>query len=82
MLNARIPAIRSQALIGFSVFLLGIWVAWEIGEKIAAEDITSVAYVALGLGAAVVAISREAILKQPIIRVVAMRRNDPKVNGN
>ena len=38
MLNARIPAMRNQALIGIGLFLLGLWLAWEVGEKIVAGD--------------------------------------------
>jgi hypothetical protein len=32
MLNARIPALRNQALIGITLFALGLWVAWEVGD--------------------------------------------------
>ncbi|MGH9700742.1 MAG: hypothetical protein ACRD52_14965, partial [Candidatus Acidiferrales bacterium] len=57
MNNVRIPAVRAQAVIGFSVFLLGIWIAWLIGGKIAAQDMDSIAYAALGMACAVVAVT-------------------------
>jgi hypothetical protein len=38
MLNARIPAMRNQPLIGIGLFLLSLWLAWEVGGKIAADD--------------------------------------------
>ena len=38
MLNVRIPAMRNQALIGISLFVLGLWLAWEVGGKIVADD--------------------------------------------
>jgi hypothetical protein len=47
MANARIPAVRNQALIGVSLFAFSIWLAWEIGARIAAQDLRSIAYVGL-----------------------------------
>jgi hypothetical protein len=35
---AHIPRFRNQALIGASVFLLSLWLAWEVGGRIVAED--------------------------------------------
>ncbi len=29
---------RNQALIGVSLFVLGLWLAWEVGGKIVADD--------------------------------------------
>ena len=57
MNHVRIPAVRTQAVIGFSVFLLGIWIAWLIGGKIAAQDMDSITYAALGMAGAVVAVT-------------------------
>lgn len=57
MNNVRIPAVRTQAVIGLSVFILGIWIAWLIGGKIATQDMGSVAYAALGMAGAVVAVT-------------------------
>ena len=47
MLNARIPAMRNQAWIGVLIFGLAVWLAWEIGGKIAAEDLRSIEFTAL-----------------------------------
>jgi hypothetical protein len=33
---------RSQALIGASLFVLALWLAWEVGGKIVAEDMRSI----------------------------------------
>ena len=38
MPNIRIPAMKNQALIGICVLVLGLWLAWETGDKIAAGD--------------------------------------------
>lgn len=57
MLNARIPAVRNQALIGLSLFVISIWLAWEIGGRIAVQDLNSIAFVVLALAACTVAIT-------------------------
>jgi hypothetical protein len=57
VIDSRVPAVRSQALIGLSVFVLGIWVAWQVGGKIAGEDMRSVEFAALGLAGFWVAIT-------------------------
>ena len=41
MLNARIPVMRNQALIGTGLFALAIWAAWEIGGKIIAGALST-----------------------------------------
>jgi hypothetical protein len=56
MLNARIPAMRNQALISISLFVLGLWLAWEIGGKLVADDMRSIIYGALILGGCVAAV--------------------------
>src|ERR1700735_832361 len=38
MIGSRIPAVRSQALIGLSLFGLSLWLAWELSGKIVAND--------------------------------------------
>jgi hypothetical protein len=48
MTTLRIPAVRSQGLIGFSLLVLGVWLAYEVGGKIAAGDLRSIAFVAFG----------------------------------
>jgi hypothetical protein len=57
MLNARIPAIRNQTLISLSLFVASIWLAWEIGKRIAAQDLKSIAYLALAVAGGTVAIT-------------------------
>jgi hypothetical protein len=57
MTGARIPAMRNQALIGASMFVIALWAAWQIGGKIAANDLRSMAFVALGFAGCVIAVS-------------------------
>jgi hypothetical protein len=38
MLNAHTPGMRNQTLIGACLFGLGLWLAWEVGGRIVAED--------------------------------------------
>jgi hypothetical protein len=57
MLNARIPAMRNQAWIGISLFVLTLWLAWEIGGKIAAEDFRSLEFAVMGIVACAVAVA-------------------------
>jgi hypothetical protein len=57
MLSPRIPVIRNQALIGVSLFAIGLWLAWEIGGMIVAGDTSSLAYGALLLAACAVAVA-------------------------
>ena len=52
-LNSRIPALRNQALVGVSLFVLGLWLAWEVGGKIVAEDTRSMLLTALVLAGCV-----------------------------
>jgi hypothetical protein len=42
---------KSQALIGFSVLVLGIWLAWQIGGRIVAGDLQSLIFAVMGLAA-------------------------------
>jgi hypothetical protein len=46
---------RNQALVGLSLFVLGLWLAWEIGGKIVAGDTRSILLVSLILAACFVA---------------------------
>ena len=57
MLSTRIPTIRSQTLIGLGVLLFGLLAAWEIGGWIAAEDLTPIAFVAMGIAGFAVALT-------------------------
>jgi hypothetical protein len=56
-LNARIPAVRNQALIGLSVFVLAIWLAWQLGGEIAANNMWTVAFAAAGIIGVIVAVA-------------------------
>ncbi len=57
MVSGRISWGNTQAIVGFSVFIVGLWIAYEIGGKIAANDFETIEFVALGGVAAAVAIS-------------------------
>jgi hypothetical protein len=57
MLNARIPAMRNQALIGISLFLVAIWAAYQTGGKIAEGDLQTLIFISLGFAACVVAVT-------------------------
>lgn len=48
--------IRSQALVGGSLFIVGSLLAWQVGKKIVANDMRSVIYAAMGFAACVVAV--------------------------
>jgi hypothetical protein len=56
-LNSRIPILRNQALIGVTLFVLGLWTAWQLGGRIAAEDLRSVEFAALFFAGCVVAVA-------------------------
>jgi hypothetical protein len=56
MLSSRVSAVRSQAWIGFSLLVIALWVAWQIGGKIAADDFRSIEFTTLGFAACVVAV--------------------------
>jgi hypothetical protein len=57
MLNARVPALRNQALIGISLFLVAIWAAYQAGGKIAEGDLQTLIFISLGFAACVVAVT-------------------------
>jgi hypothetical protein len=48
---------RNQPLIGISLFVIGLWLAWELGEKIVDNDMRSIAFVALGFATCAVAVT-------------------------
>jgi hypothetical protein len=56
MLSSRIPAVRNQAWIGLFIFGLALWLAWEIGGKIAAEDLRTLAFATVGFAGCAVAV--------------------------
>src|SRR5580704_4220202 len=51
------PAVRNQAVIGLSVFVLAIWLAWQLGGEIAANNIRAVAFAAAGITGVIVAVA-------------------------
>jgi hypothetical protein len=53
--NSR-STLSSQAFIGASVFVMGLWLAWQIGGKIATNDFGTLEFAALGIVGVVVAI--------------------------
>jgi hypothetical protein len=61
MLNGRIPRVKEQAAISLAVFVVGTWLAYEIGGKIAGGDLQTLEFAALGFGlcASTVAILRD-----------------------
>jgi hypothetical protein len=52
-----IPALRGQALIGLSVFLIGIWLAWQVGGKVATDDWRPIEFAVFGVAGCWVAIT-------------------------
>ena len=56
MLTARVPAMRNQALIGVSLLVIAIGAAWQIGGKIAANDLRTLAFAAVGFAGCAVAV--------------------------
>jgi len=57
MTTLRIPVVRSQSLIGFSLLVLGLWVAYEVGGKIAAGDLHTIALIAIGFTGCTLAVT-------------------------
>jgi hypothetical protein len=49
LLNSRTSAGSTQAVIGISVFVVGMWLAWQIGGKIAAQDLGTLEFAAIGI---------------------------------
>jgi len=60
MLNAHMPAVKQQTLIGACVFVIGMLLAWQAGGQIASGDMKIVVYAGLALagGAAALVILR------------------------
>jgi len=57
MLNARLPVLRNQAFVGLCTLILGVWLAWKIGDSIIDRDIGSLEYLALAFAGCVAAIA-------------------------
>jgi hypothetical protein len=56
LLSNHSSAIKSQSVIGLSILVIGIWIAWQTGQRIASDDMTALAFVTLGFAALVVAV--------------------------
>jgi hypothetical protein len=57
LIGRSIPAIRNQALIGLGVFVLAIWLAWQLGGEIATNNLRSLAFASAGFGGAIAAVA-------------------------
>jgi hypothetical protein len=54
VITSRVPVMRNQALIGAVLLLIGVWIAWQVGDKIIAGDFESVVFAGLAFGACAV----------------------------
>jgi hypothetical protein len=57
LLSLRIPAFRNQTLIGGTLFLVSLWIAYEIGGTIAGGDMRTVELAALGFAGCAAALA-------------------------
>jgi hypothetical protein len=57
LLNTRMPALKSQALVGASLFVLALLLAWAIGGRIVADDARTLTFGVLVLAGCAVAIA-------------------------
>jgi hypothetical protein len=57
MIPGRISSTSTQAVIGASVLVVGLWLAWQIGVKIVANDFGTLEFVALGFVGLCVAVT-------------------------
>jgi hypothetical protein len=57
MTTQHIPAMRNQSVIGMGLFVLGLWMAYEVGGKIAIGDLRTIAFIAFGFAGCVVAVT-------------------------
>jgi hypothetical protein len=57
MLNARIPTLRTQALVGPSLLIASTLLAWVIGDRIAVQDLRTIEYYAMGFAICVAAVA-------------------------
>ena len=57
LLTSRIPGVRNQALIGFSVFALAILLAWLLGGEIADNNLRTLTFAGAGFVGAVTAVA-------------------------
>ncbi len=54
MSDTRIPAIKNQAWIGLGLFVLALWLAWQAGSKIVANDWRTMEIAVVGIAGCVV----------------------------
>lgn len=57
LISRSIPGVRNQAVIGFAVFALAVWTAWELGGEIAANNVRSLEFAGAGFFAAVTVVA-------------------------
>src|SRR5271156_176456 len=57
LLKSGAPAMGNQGLVSIGVFVLGLWAAWQIGDKLAGGDMQSLFIGALGFAACAVAVA-------------------------
>jgi hypothetical protein len=57
LLKSGAPAMRNQGLVSIGVFVLGLWAAWQIGDKIAGGQTQVLLFGSLGFVACVVAVA-------------------------
>jgi hypothetical protein len=55
--STNIPAVRNQTLIGLSIFVLGIFIAWQLAGQIAADDTRSLIFAMAGFVGVAVAVT-------------------------
>lgn len=47
---------RNQALIGLALFVVAVWSAWQVGNKVVADDTRTLIFIAMGVAASAVAV--------------------------
>ena len=57
MLNARVPTIRNQTLIGAGLFVFAVWAAWQAGNEVASDNVKILEFVALGFLACAIGVA-------------------------
>lgn len=57
MLKLRVPTAGNQTLVGVSLFVFGLVLAWEVGGKIVANDERSLIFAALGFAGCAIAVT-------------------------
>jgi|SRR5580698_2635951 hypothetical protein len=54
---STVPAVRTQATIGISVFAVGLWIAWQLGSHIADEDLRTLEFAGIVMAGAAVMVT-------------------------